>query len=156
MPRKHHNLSSSADMVRTRIRELRTERRLTQEQLCDLAGISRDAVSRIESGSRTPSLDTLERIIRALGGSWTDVLGSTPRALRGTSPHVTRVVAMLEHQPVERQRVVEALVRAYLRVEKTRDNAAGDGLTTERAAERPASYSSAAGRSEPGDGHGDR
>jgi transcriptional regulator with XRE-family HTH domain len=53
--------------VRARIRELRTARGLTQEQLCEHAGISIDAITRIESGSRTPTLSTLASIAKALG-----------------------------------------------------------------------------------------
>jgi transcriptional regulator with XRE-family HTH domain len=124
---------------------MRMSRQLTQEQLCDLAGISRDAVSRIENGSRTPSLGTLERIIGALGVSWIDVLGDAPRVIARFSPPISRVIAMLESQPAEKQRVAEALVRAYLRVDGTREGAKRED-TAERAAEQPAPYSSPTGR----------
>lgn len=55
-----------ADVVRSRVRELRRECGITQEQLCELAGVSIDAVTRIEGGRRVPNLETLERIAFAL------------------------------------------------------------------------------------------
>lgn len=41
---------------------LRTEKRLTQEQLADLLGVSRQSVSKWESGSSVPELDKLIRL----------------------------------------------------------------------------------------------
>ena len=61
--------SGIADLVRSRIRQRRLEIGLTQEQLCERAGISIDAVSRIESGQRVPSLTTLESLAKGLGVS---------------------------------------------------------------------------------------
>jgi transcriptional regulator with XRE-family HTH domain len=65
MNRIHKNQLSH--MVRNRIRRLRRVHGLTQEQLCELAGISVDAVSRIEQSHRVPTLGTLEKISRAFG-----------------------------------------------------------------------------------------
>jgi transcriptional regulator with XRE-family HTH domain len=59
-------------MVRNRIRQLRSLHGLTQEQLCELAGISVDAVSRIEGLHRVPTLDTLDKISRAFGLTLSD------------------------------------------------------------------------------------
>ena len=42
--------------VTTRLRELRTERRLTQEGLAELAGVSRQTINSIETGRFEPSL----------------------------------------------------------------------------------------------------
>jgi transcriptional regulator with XRE-family HTH domain len=42
-------------------------RGLTQAQLADRAGVSRDTVSRLESGEGGVSLETLLRVLRSLG-----------------------------------------------------------------------------------------
>jgi transcriptional regulator with XRE-family HTH domain len=42
-------------------------RGLTQAQLADRAGVSRDTLSRLENGTGGVSLETLVRILRALG-----------------------------------------------------------------------------------------
>src|SRR5690606_13234075 len=56
---RRREVGSLSDRVQRHIRELRKERGLTQEQVCELAGVSVDAVTRIESGTRTPTLPTL-------------------------------------------------------------------------------------------------
>jgi transcriptional regulator with XRE-family HTH domain len=104
--------------VRRRIRELRLERGLKQEELCERAGISADAITRIEGGSRVPTLDTLERLASALGvppAAFFD--GAAPPAERVASIPMTRVVTLLETQPDNvlaiAENVVTAVVRAY-------------------------------------------
>lgn len=49
-----------------RVRELRTERDLSQEKLAMLAGLHRTAVSFIERADRSAKLETIEKLARAL------------------------------------------------------------------------------------------
>lgn len=49
-----------------RIKELRKQRRLSQEKLAELVDISQNALSYIETGDNFCSADTLEKIIAAL------------------------------------------------------------------------------------------
>jgi transcriptional regulator with XRE-family HTH domain len=49
-----------------RLRQLRRERDLTQEQLAEVAEVSVDLVSNIERGVNAPSFETLERLAAAL------------------------------------------------------------------------------------------
>lgn len=104
------------DRVRQRIRTLRTERGLSQEALCERAGISVDAVTRIERGSRVPTLDTLERLAEALGISVTDLLGSMPPPRESKAPALRRLLALLEREPAEVQEGVEDVARAVLKL----------------------------------------
>ena len=52
--------------MKNRIRVLRAEKRLTQEQLGELAGVSRQAILAIENEKHEPSLKLACRIARAL------------------------------------------------------------------------------------------
>ncbi|MFC8447701.1 helix-turn-helix transcriptional regulator [Kitasatospora sp. NPDC057223] len=52
--------------VGCRIRALREERRLSQEALAELAGISRHTMYRTETGARAASLDVVIRLAAAL------------------------------------------------------------------------------------------
>jgi transcriptional regulator with XRE-family HTH domain len=118
--------------VRQRIRELRRERGLTQEELCERAGISVDAISRIESGNRTPSLVTIERIADALGVSPAALFeGAPPAPARPQPEPLRRVVSLLQVHPepvlLLAENVITALVRAYR-----------DGSTSARERRRPA------------------
>lgn len=45
----------------------RVKRELTQEQLADMANISRPTVGSIERGEQSPSFDTMEAIATAFG-----------------------------------------------------------------------------------------
>ena len=56
----------SAEMVGLLIREYRTRKGMSQEVLSGLAGLDRTHYSKIERGLRSPTIDTLFRIARAL------------------------------------------------------------------------------------------
>lgn len=49
------------------LRDLRVARKLTQEQLADLADFDRTFIGFLERGERSPSLDTVFALARALG-----------------------------------------------------------------------------------------
>lgn len=58
------------------IQRLRTERRLSQEQLAELVGVSRQAVSKWELNAALPDTDKLVPLARALGVSVDELLGN--------------------------------------------------------------------------------
>lgn len=49
-----------------RLARVRTDKGLSQEQVADLAGIHRTAISNLEQGSHLPRLDTLLKLAAAL------------------------------------------------------------------------------------------
>jgi transcriptional regulator with XRE-family HTH domain len=106
--------------VRQRIRELRVERGMTQEELCERAGISVDAVSRIEGGSRVPTLETIERLAKAFAVSPAVFLDKTPVVTEPKAAQpLRRIVTMLERQPEEVQRLAEQAVGIVVRAAGT-------------------------------------
>lgn len=50
-----------------RIAELRTARKLSQEDLAEMCEMSTHAISLIETGNRFPRIDTLEKIAKVFG-----------------------------------------------------------------------------------------
>lgn len=104
------------EVVRARLRELRAARGFTQEQLCEAAGVSVDAVNRIERGERTPTLATLASLARALGVEITDLVRSEPLPAPRFKPPVQRLVTMLSSQPDEVLDAAEQMVRVLLKV----------------------------------------
>ncbi len=54
-------------ILRSLVREARKRSGLTQAALAELAGVPQSTVSRVESGSRVPSTDLVERLVRAAG-----------------------------------------------------------------------------------------
>ena len=58
-----------------RVRTLRRERRMTQEELAKKAKVTRDYISQLETGLRdNPSLPVLRRLAKALGVSAGELL----------------------------------------------------------------------------------
>lgn len=53
-------------LVGKRIRDMRTQKNISQEELALLADISRAHIGRIERGAKSPTVDTVERIAKAL------------------------------------------------------------------------------------------
>lgn len=64
--------------ARRRLRELRTERGLTLQQVAELASIDVSTLSRLESGKRRLALDHLPGLARALGVTTDDLLQTAP------------------------------------------------------------------------------
>jgi transcriptional regulator with XRE-family HTH domain len=54
-------------LVRTRLRDLRTERGLSQREVAELAGMATSTLSRLESGARRLAIDHLRPLAGALG-----------------------------------------------------------------------------------------
>lgn len=102
--------------VRRRIRQLREDKGMTQEALAEAAGISRDALARIERGERTPRVATLQALTEALEISFSLLMTSDlPPEYR---PHASlesvrlkRVQRALASVPDEwAERIVRAVV----------------------------------------------
>jgi len=64
--------------VTNRIRALRTEAGLTQAQLAELLGVTRQTVIAVEQGRYSPSLELAFQIARALGRPIDDVFAYEP------------------------------------------------------------------------------
>ena len=60
--------------IGSRIRTVRLEKKLTQEQLAEAAGVGVTHISHIETGNSIPSLQVLVDIINALGCSADELL----------------------------------------------------------------------------------
>jgi len=57
----------SGTLVKTRIKEYRTKRNLTQEKLAELVGVRRETIIFLEQGKYNPSLRLAYNVARALG-----------------------------------------------------------------------------------------
>lgn len=59
-------MSTLRSLFGRRLRQLRLQRKLTQERLAEGAGVSVDLISNIERGINAPSFETLERLAESL------------------------------------------------------------------------------------------
>mgnify|MGYP000960402457 CR=1 FL=1 len=64
--REYLRLKPRYDIIKQLI-EIRTEEKLTQQELADRTGIKRANISRLESGNCNPSLELLQKIAEGLG-----------------------------------------------------------------------------------------
>jgi transcriptional regulator with XRE-family HTH domain len=62
------------DVVSSRIRQRRSDRRLSLDTLASLAGVSKGMLVQIESGQANPSIATLCKVAAALGASVADLV----------------------------------------------------------------------------------
>lgn len=62
------------DQFGERLRRVRTEQMLTQEQLAEASGLHRTEISLLERGKRTPILDTIVAVAKGLGISPSELL----------------------------------------------------------------------------------
>lgn len=58
-----------------KIKTFRAKAQMTQEQLAQAIGVKRSVISKYENGSVEPSISQLQRIAKALGVSWYELMG---------------------------------------------------------------------------------
>lgn len=66
--------SKSLKAIAARLRKTRQDKGLTQEDVATKAGLSTNYYARIERAEVTPSVDTLEKLVKALKIKSSDIL----------------------------------------------------------------------------------
>lgn len=69
--------------MKYRIKEICKEKGIYLEELASLIGTSQASISRIITGKGNPTIDTLERIAKALNVSVNDLMGDTSEKIAG-------------------------------------------------------------------------
>ena len=104
--------------LRARVRALRTEGGFTLASLSEAAGISIDALARIEHGERAPSLNTVASLAHAFGVSVAELIDEQP-ALH--PPFVAQLVRLVEAQrPPIQKAILEQARLLVAAVEETK------------------------------------
>ena len=62
-----------------RIRRMRTERHMSEQQLADAAGVSQRAIYSYESGVQCPRMSSIIGLREAFGCTWGDLLDGVAR-----------------------------------------------------------------------------
>lgn len=103
--------------VGARVRSLRKGRQMTQEDLAERSGLTSEAVTRVERGTRKPTIDTLSKLAHGLGVDVTDLLGSgdVVPATPTMSEHLRKIVSQLEHQDAVVQEGAAEIIGAFVR-----------------------------------------
>ena len=93
--------------VKLELRWMREELGLTQAELAKLAGVSQPAIAQLESPDSNPTIDTLNRVSRAMGAQ-IDFQPSAGKSVRSYAKQLRRLAP-----GPERARVIRAM-RAHL------------------------------------------
>ena len=99
-----------------RIRRIRTELGLSQEELAFRCGMQASHIGFLERGQRNPTLDTLERIAAGLGISVCDLLNFDAAAHIQTYDETTnKILSLLLPLESSQKKQVLAIVRAFVK-----------------------------------------
>ncbi len=102
-----------------RVRELRKQLSLTQEELAERAGISVSFLSMIERAERMPHLETLVRLTSALGVSLYDIFAAVSDPSKDYGKPLVPLIEYLQELSLEPSDVQALLVIAKALFEKT-------------------------------------
>ncbi len=64
--KEYENISPEFDIIRAMV-AARKEQNITQKELSEKTGITQADISRIENGTRNPSLDMIKRLAKGMG-----------------------------------------------------------------------------------------
>lgn len=80
-------IEMDSELFCKRLKEIRTQRKMTQQNIADKTGIPSTSISHIEAGSRKPSLENFFKLAVVLNVSADYLLGRTDQYLDlGTDP----------------------------------------------------------------------
>ncbi len=100
-----------------RLKELRINKKLTQEELGRKIHVSKVSISGYESGNRTPDTETLQRIADYFGVTTDYLLGRTEHPNFTTDmtldEKVKELMKILEEMPAEKREIMEERILAY-------------------------------------------
>lgn len=106
-------MDTTKELLGGRIKELRKQRGLTQDQLSEIIGIDPKHVSRIEVGRSFPSLDTLEKIASALNVEFKDFFeyfhAKDVNTLR------SEILQLVQTTPDDKLDIIFRVIRAIVR-----------------------------------------
>lgn len=98
------------------IRYMRKERGLSQEVLAYKAGINSSYLGQVERGQKSPTIDSLSKISKALGVNVSELVGqAAPATTPATNTVLGKIYYQLHDRPQEDQEAVYELVKLFLR-----------------------------------------
>ncbi len=91
------------------VRSIRNERKLTQEQLAEMVDRTTSAITRVETGNRMMSVESLVAVANALGVSCDALVHGTDGMVS-----IENIIRLLQGQPQETIARVERILRVCL------------------------------------------
>jgi len=107
-------MEESKRLLGARIKELRKTKGLSQEKIAEIVGVDPKHISRIEVGKSYPSLDTLEKIAKALGMELKDFF-EFAHNLKSPDNIIKDINRLIKGISEEKLRLILKIVRAIAR-----------------------------------------
>lgn len=104
--------------VGRRVAQLRTQRGMTQDELAEAAGLTVEAISRIERAERAPRLGTLEKLAEGFGVSLSELFSFeevSPRQKPAYRPDVRRLADQLADQPRAKIQLIAKIAKVIVK-----------------------------------------
>lgn len=104
------------ELVINNLRNCRKQQNMSQEELAEKAGLSKNYISELERHEKSPSLETFIKLANALGAS-ADVLLEDV-LVNGYKTHTSLLADKLEDLPPKKQREIMAVVDIMIKFNK--------------------------------------
>lgn len=104
-------MSKIAELVGHRIREYRAKKGLSQEELAHRADLHTAHLGQIERGEKSPTLDSLEKVVNALGITFEELFSFESTPSTATEPLIEKIVSYLKPMSNEEQNDVLKVVK---------------------------------------------
>lgn len=115
---KVHNMN-----VGENIKRIRTAKNLSQKEVTINASLDTAQYSRIENGKTDPSVNTLERIAKALGITLAELFASTDelKEINSLDKSLMEKVALMESLSDEEKQTIYTMLDAFIGKRKLKD-----------------------------------
>lgn len=106
-------IEMDSELFCARLKEIRTQRKMTQQDISEKTGIPSTSISHIEAGSRKPSLENFYKLVVVLNVSADYLLGRTERSADpGTDPIAKSIQELPESEREMIQKFILSLQKA--------------------------------------------
>ena len=106
-------IEMDSELFCARLKEIRTQRKMTQQDISDKTGIPSTSISHIEAGSRKPSLENFYKLVVVLNVSADYLLGRTEHSADlGTDPIAKSIQELSESEREMIQKFILSLQKA--------------------------------------------
>lgn len=111
-------MSETARLLGLRIRKLRNEKSMSQEELSFKAGISPAHLGQIERATKNPTIDTISKIASALGVSVSELFTDEAVSCFPSNATIDKIEAQLLCMSEEEQRDILRVIRIFRSYQK--------------------------------------
>ncbi len=106
-------IEMDSELFCARLKEIRTQRKMTQQDIAEKTGIPSTSISHIEAGSRKPSLENFYKLVVVLNVSSDYLLGRTDQySDLGIDPIAKSIQALPESEREMIQKFILSLQKA--------------------------------------------